>query len=101
MDVHIPSEFTICSQRIKVEVVEQIPDNSYGYFDSTICTIRIAKKILGSDNTLIDLTVDQIQNTMWHEILHVFQWFSKNETSEQEASTYAGYLCEFFKTMKI
>lgn len=57
--------------------------------------IKLARNVKDDDGTVIPLKEEQIENTFWHELLHAFQWRSKGDFSEEESSTYSGYLLEF------
>lgn len=95
----IPKSFTINSQLVRVVTVDKLPGESFGNFDAVLNTITLADRV-AHDDTIYELTEDQKLNTFFHEMLHAFQWYSKGEFSEQESSTYASYLVEFFKSME-
>lgn len=94
----IPKKFTINSQEIKIELVDTLPDQNFGEYCCITDTIKLATHVKDDDGTIYPLTEEQIENTLWHEVLHAFQWHSKGEYSEEESNTYAGYLLEFFKS---
>lgn len=96
--MEIPNRFTINSQEITIELVESLPDQDFGRYNCITDTIQIATHVKDDDGTLIPLKEEQVWNTLWHEVLHAFQWHSKGEYSEEESNTYAGYLVEFFKS---
>lgn len=93
----IPEKFTINSQEIKIELVNTLPDSNYGSYNDAKELIQIARTV-EIDGESVELTNEQIENTLWHEVLHAFQFHSKGECSETESNTYAGYLVEFFKS---
>ena len=94
----IPEKFTINSQEIKIEIVDIIADGLFGQYNSLTDTIKIDEYVRNEDGDKIKLTEEQMLNTFFHELLHVFQWHSKGDTSETESSTYAGYFVEFIKS---
>lgn len=94
----IPDRFTINSQEITIELVDMLPDQDFGEYCCLTDKIKIATHVKDNDSTIIPLKEEQIWNTLWHEVLHAFQWHSKGEYSEEESNTYAGYLIEFFKS---
>lgn len=94
----IPEKFTINTQEITVEIVDQLQDQRFGEYNSITDTIRIAKCIKNDDGEVIKLKEEQILNSFFHELLHVFQWHCTGDTSETESSTYAGYFIEFIKS---
>lgn len=97
----IPEKFTINSQEVTVELVDMLPDQNFGEYCCITDTIKIAKNVKDDDGTVYPLTEEQMENTLYHELLHCFQWHSKGEYSEFESNTYAGYLVEFFKSSKL
>ncbi len=97
----IPDKFTINSQEIKIEVVDTLPNQDFGDYNSITDVIRIATHVEDDNKDLIKLKDEQILNTLIHEVLHVFQWHSCGEYSEQESNTYAGYIIEFLKSTKL
>ena len=94
----IPEKFTINSQEITVELLDTLPDQKFGEYCCITDKIKLARNVKDDDGTVIPLKEEQIENTFWHELLHAFQWRSKGDFSEEESSTYAGYLIEFFKS---
>lgn len=96
--MNIPKKFTINSQEITIELVDKLPDQKFGEYCCITNKIKLATNVKDDDGTVIPLKEEQIENTLWHEVLHAFQWHSKGDFSEEESSTYAGYLLEFFKS---
>lgn len=94
----IPEKFTINSQEIKVELVDSLSDQNFGEYSGITDVIKIATHVRDDNGDLIPLKEEQIWNTFWHEVLHVFQWHNKGEYSEEESCTYSSYLIELFKT---
>lgn len=94
----IPGKFTINSQEITIELVDTLPNQHFGEYCCITNKIKVATNVKDDDGTVIPLKEEQIENTLWHEVLHAFQWHSKGDFSEEESNTYAGYLLEFFKS---
>ena len=94
----IPEKFTINSQEITVELVDTLPNQNFGEYCCITDKIKLARNVKDDDGTVVPLKEEQIENTFWHELLHAFQWRSKGDFSEEESSTYSGYLLEFFKS---
>lgn len=98
--MQIPKGFTLHGYPITVEVVNQLDDNNYGEFVDAKELIRIAKTVK-VDKETVHLSQAQIENTFWHEVFHAFQWHSKGEFDETEATTYAGLMTELIKSGQI
>lgn len=95
----IPTKFEIGGQEIKVNFldIDETTENRFGFYDSVKEEITVFKQVK-SDDGPVNLTEVQIENTFWHEVLHAFQFHSKDDTSEEESSTYAAFLTQFFKS---
>ena len=93
----IPKQFTINDQVIRVEIVDKLEGSKYGDYNDVKELIRISKTI-EIDKEIINLSEDQILNTFFHEVFHAFQFHSKGEYSESEASSYAGMMVELVKS---
>lgn len=96
--MRLPEKFTINSQEVTIEIVDTLPDSNFGQYGCITDKIKIATHVIDDEDNVIPLKEEQIWNTLFHEIIHCFQWHSKGEYSEEEANTYAGYLIEFFKS---
>lgn len=94
----ILEKFTINSQEITVEIVDQLQNQRFGEYNCITDNIKLARRIKDDDGTFIPLKEEQLLNTFIHELLHAFQWHSQGDTSEKESSTYAGYFVEFIKS---
>ena len=97
----IQEKFTINTQEIKIEIVNKLPNQNFGEFNSITNIIKIAEYVEDDDKDLIKLKDEQILNTLIHEILHVYQWYSTGEYDETQSCTYAGYIVEFLKSTKL
>lgn len=93
----IPSTFTINTQPITVEIVPKLSNSDFGQYNPVTDTIKIAKTIINEDGET-ELTEEQILNSFFHELLHVFQFHANGDTDETQSSTYAGYIIEFLKS---
>ena len=96
----IPEKFTINSQEIKIEVVDKLQNQDFGEFNCITNIIKIAEYVEDDNKDLIKLKDEQILNTLIHEILHAYQWYSTGEYDETQSCTYAGYIVEFLKSTK-
>lgn len=96
----IPEKFTINSQEIKIEIVDKLQNQDFGEFNCITNIIKIAEYVEDDNKDLIKLKDEQILNTLIHEILHVYQWYSTGEYDEIQSNTYAGYIVEFLKSTK-
>ena len=41
---------------------------------------------------------EQLRNTFYHGLFHVFQFYYNNEFNEIQAQVYANFMCEFIET---
>lgn len=93
----IPNKFKIANQVITISLEDKVTrsngDEIYGLYDDVNCTIKLAKKV--ND---VELSEEQILNTKWHEIFHVFQSFYDNSCDEAEAQTFANFMREYEST---
>lgn len=98
--MNIPKKFKVGGQWFEVEFKDLI-DNGDNYGDFSYCPpiIRLATKYKDLDTgQLRDIPENQMENTFKHEIVHMWQYMSGNETSETVASTFAAFWCEFDET---
>lgn len=93
----IPEKFELGGQTITIRIEESDKENRFGYYDSVNEEIVIFKKVEGA-NGLVEQTESQLMDTMFHEVFHSFQYHGKGETSEEESSTYASFMTQFFKS---
>ena len=90
----IPKKFKIANQWYTVEIVDHLEDADFGDFDSVRAKIRLARKVYSLDE-YVELSEEQICNTCWHEIFHVFNYHMNNETDETIAQSFANFMREF------
>lgn len=93
----IPDSFKCAGFTIKIEIYDKLPDNDYGDFDDARNIIRLARSV-EVDKETIQLTNEQIHNTLWHEIVHCFQFYYDNKYSESQAQIFANFMQEFLRT---
>lgn len=91
----IPSTFKIANQVIKIIIEESLPDNNYGYFCDASNTIKLSKSISVEGEGVIQLSEEQLENTLWHEIFHVFQFYYNNKYDESQAQVFVNFMREF------
>ena len=48
-----------------------------------------------------DLEEGQIENTFWHELFHVFNFYFNTEQDEALAQTFANFMCEYLATKRV
>ena len=96
----IPKQFTINGQPIRVKILDKLEDNQYGNYNDVKELIQIARTI-EVNKEVIHLTQLQIENTFWHEVAHAFQFHSKGEYNEAEATIFGGMMAEFIRSSGI
>jgi len=94
---YIPSSFKCAGFTIKIEIYNKLPNNTYGDFNDAKNLIRIAKSV-EIDKEVIQLTKEQITNTLYHEVCHCFQWYYNTGTDEAQAQVFANFMQEFMGT---
>lgn len=97
--MHIPNKFTINGQPITVKIVDSL-DNQYDNYNDAKELIQIARTV-EVNKEIIHLTPLQIENTFWHEVGHAFQFHSKGEYNEAEATIFGGMMAEFIRSSGI
>lgn len=96
--VKLPDKFKVANQEITVVMEDSLPNNSYGYFCDATNTIKLARTVNSEHDGTVSLSDEQIRNTFYHELFHVFQFYSNNEFNETQAQVYANFMCEFIET---
>ncbi len=96
--INIPSRFKIANQEVTVVIEESLPNNDYGHFSDATNTIKLAKTLRSEYNGTVSLSDEQIRNTFYHELFHVFQFYFSNEFNEAQAQVYANFMCEFISS---
>jgi hypothetical protein len=96
--MNIPAKFKIAGFETEVVIVDNLQDNLFGYYDCAQNKIYLAKNVKSEYNGNVTLTLEQIENTFWHEYMHAVQFFLGLEFNEQQAQSIANFLFEFNKT---
>ena len=97
----IPKQFNCAGFTIKVEIEDHLNGNNYGYFCDATNTIKLARTVdvEGAENIgKVTLTEQQIQNTFYHEVMHVWQFYFNNQYDEAQAQVFANFMSEFIRT---
>lgn len=77
---------------------DSLPNNNFGYFCDATNTIKLAKTIDASYEGKVSMNDEQLRNTFYHELFHVFQFYFDNRIDEAQAQVYANFMCEFIET---
>ena len=96
----IPKQFNCAGFTIKVELEDHLNDNNYGCFCDATNTIKLARTVdVGEFENLgkVTLTEQQIQNTFYHELMHVWQFYFNNQYDEAQAQVFANFMSEFIR----
>lgn len=97
----IPKEFKIVGFTIQVEIHNILPDDIFGCFESTENKIYLASSIKsGFSGTIVQLSEAQIENTFWHEFVHVLQFYLGLDLDEQQAQSFGNLLFEYNNSVK-
>lgn len=96
--MEIPKSFKTAGFDINVEFVDKTDSNCYGTWCDVTNTISLAKNISIKTGELTPTTERQIKNTFFHELFHVFQFYSGKEYSETECNMFANFMLEFLET---
>lgn len=94
----LPNKFKIANQEITVVIEETLPNNDYGYFCDATNTIKLARTLKTELDGEVILNDEQVRNTFYHELFHVFQFYFNNKFNETQAQVYANFMCEFIET---
>lgn len=74
----LPDKFKIANQEITVVMEDSLPNNNFGYFCDATNTIKLAKTIDTSYEGKVSMNDEQLRNTFYHELFHVFQFYFDN-----------------------
>lgn len=99
MAIHnIPLSFKLGGRDWKIVYNETIDDGeSYAKWLDTPSEILLARNIK-EDGKLLNCSDYQIEHSFWHEIGHIFQYYSEGQTDEKFAQTFATFMMEFHNT---
>lgn len=92
--------FKIANQLIRTRIVDSLPDGAYGKFYDAKNEIVLAKTIEIEDET-VELSEAQLENTFYHEVIHVFQFYYNNEYDEAQAQVFANFICQMLETKEL
>ncbi len=90
-----PKRFKVANQEISVVIEDSLPDSNYGYFCDVTNVIKLARTIDTEYDGVVTLTEEQMRNTFWHEVIHVFQFYFNTNTDEAQAQSFANFMREF------
>ena len=94
----IPKSFYLGGRRWNVVYLDQIDKgDSYAKWLDNKAEIQIAKNI--QDDNVLDPCDDyQLEHSFWHELGHIFQYYSTGHTDDSFAQTFATFMMEFNKS---
>ena len=97
--MNIPKRYKIGGQWFEIKLHDLV-DKGENHGNMYYCppVLNIATKYRDDDGNLCDMTENQIENTIKHEILHTWQYMSGHELDEVIASTFAAFWCEYDET---
>ena len=78
----LPDKFKIANQEITVIIEDSLPNNDYGYFCDATNTIKLARTVKSEYEGNVSMSDEQLRNTFYHELFHVFQFYYNNEFNE-------------------
>lgn len=93
----IYKKFKIANQTIRTKLVSSLEGGEYGKFNDAKNEILLATNV-EVDGETIELTVEQIENTYWHEVIHAFQFYFNNSYDEAQAQCFSNFICEMRAT---
>ena len=96
--MNIPKQFNCAGFTIKVEIEDRLEHNQYGYFCDAINTIKLTKTLEVEGIGIVKVTEQQMLNTFFHEMIHVWQFYLNNNYDETQAQVFANFMCEFYKS---
>lgn len=98
--IMIYKTFKIANQVIQTKIVNSLEGGAYGKFNDAKNQITLAKTV-EIDDEVVELTPNQIENTFFHELMHVFQYYYNNEYDEAQAQVFANFMCEMLATGEV
>jgi hypothetical protein len=95
---NIPLSFRLGGRDWKVTFVDSIEKGEiFAKWFDTKAEIQIAKNVL-DDDCLEPCDDYQLEHSFWHELGHVYQYYSTGNTDDKFAQTFATFMMEFNKT---
>lgn len=92
----VPKEFRIACHTIKISLDDK--GEEFGWYDTLRNTIHINLQVEDEDHQLVPQSKEQLMNTYYHELMHVFQFFFNTDMDEAMAQSFANMICEYLET---
>ena len=99
----IPSSFTLGGRTWNVVRKETINNGrTFGLWLDNKAEIHLAENVFCDTDTdkLEAVNEYQLENTFWHEIGHLFQYYSTGHTDDTFAQTFATFMTELINSKK-
>ena len=94
----IPLSFHLGGRDWKVTFHESLEKGEvFAKWLDTKAEIQIARNV-NDDDSLEPCDDYSLEHSFWHELGHVFQYYSTGKTDDRFAQTFATYMMEFNKT---
>ena len=94
----IPRKFRLAGLDFKVVFVDNIKNGEdYGHYLDVSNTIELANRIK-TDDEWFDIPDAIKQNTFYHELFHIFNYYWNTEFDESLAQVFANFMVEFVQT---
>ena len=94
----IPLSFHLGGRDWKVTFHESLEKGEvFAKWLDTKAEIQIARNV-NDDDSLEPCDDYSMEHSFWHELGHVFQYYSSGKTDDRFAQTFATYMMEFNKT---
>lgn len=94
----IPLSFHLGGRDWKVTFHESLEKGEvFAKWLDTKAEIQIARNV-NDDDSLEPCDDYSMEHSFWHELGHVFQYYSTGKTDDRFAQTFATYMMEFIKT---
>lgn len=96
-----PKRFKVGNQWHTTEIHDKIggiEDSVFGEYDCCRCVVKVAESIVDDNGETVNLQEEQIKNSFWHEVFHVFNYYWNNEQDEALAQSFANFMCEFLES---
>ena len=94
----IPLSFHLGGRDWKVTFHESLEKGEvFAKWLDTKAEIQIARNV-NDDDSLEPCDDYSMEHSFWHELGHVFQYYSTGKTDDRFAQTFATYMMEFNKT---
>lgn len=95
----IPKTFKLAGFDFNVEIVDNVSDGEeYGDYLDVTNTIQIAQRVK-IDKKWYNVNGLTQENTFWHELFHVFNYYWNTEFNESLAQVFANFMIEYQQTV--